>query len=212
MTTAAKIALVVLTGCAVGFAASCTAILDFTPDPSQCWCGEQWRVQIAGATAYNIGDDQAEIPASATTYTRCVSMLEHLALDAAEPQDPVYIALRDAFQSESIANCELAGAAQWQGDFDHTDCAMTGMGPVSTNLVHLGPCWADEQLQADPPETCPLEDQCGPFYDCSQDPIILYHGQVQEGETGGEEGEDGLLWSCDETVRANIQDAQALRL
>ena len=211
MNTAAKIALVTLAGCTIGLAASCSLILDFTPDPSQCWCGEQWSVQIAGATTYNISDTPKPIQASATIYTRCVSMLEHLALDAAEPGDPVYMALHDAFESEAITNCELAGAAAWPDDFDHTDCATTGTDPVTTNLVYLGPCWEWEDLETEPQETCPLEDQCGSFYDCSDDPIILWNGHVQDGETGAEGVDDGLLWSCDEP-RASIEGPDEVRL
>lgn len=201
MKNIAKIGLLSLVGSAIGLAASCSLILDFTPDPSQCWCGEQWRAQIAGATTYDIGGLPKEIQASATSHTRCVSMLEHLALDAADPQDPVYMALHNAFESEAVANCELAGAEAWPNVFDHTDCATTGMDPVTTNLVYLGPCWEWEDLEAKPQKTCPLEDQCGDFYDCSQEPIILYHGNiVQEGETEGVVPWTGdeELWSCDE--------------
>lgn len=212
MNTTVKTLLVTLAGCSMGLAVGCSLILDFTPVPSQCWCGEQWSVQIAGATAYDIGDTPAEIPASATTYTRCVSMLEHLALDAAAPQDPVYMALHDAFESEAIANCELAGAAKWQGDFDHTDCATTGTQPVATNLVYLGPCWEWEDLEAEPKQTCPLEDQCGQFYDCSDEPIILWRGQIQDGETGGEDPEDGPLWSCDDPPRASVEGPNDVRI
>lgn len=159
MNTAAKLALTLIGG-AVGLVAGCSLILDFTPVPSQCWCGEQWSAQIAGASAYNQAGFPTQIQASATTYTRCVSMLEHLALDAAAPQDPVYMALRDAFESEAIANCELAGVDLLPNDFDYTDCATTGTDPVATNLVYLGPCWEWEDLEAEPKETCPLEDQC----------------------------------------------------
>ena len=212
MNNTTKTALASLTGCTIGLAAGCSLILDFTPVPSQCWCGEQWSAQIAGATAYDIGELPKEIQASATTYTRCVSMLEHLALDAADPQAPVYMALHDAFESEAIANCELAGAAAWPNVFGHTDCATTGTEPVATNLVHLGPCWEWEDLGAEPQETCPLEDQCGEFYDCSDDPIILWNGQVQDGETGGEDSENGLLWSCDESIRASIEGPDEVRL
>lgn len=212
MNTATKIALVAFVGCTIGFVASCSLILDFTPIPSQCWCGEQWQAQIAGATAYTSQDEEWNIPASATTYTRCVSMLEHLALDDADPQDPVYMALHNAFESEAIANCELAGATLLEGDFDHTDCATTGIEPVATNLVYLGPCWEWEDLEAEPQKTCPLEDQCGQFYDCSDDPIILWNGQVLDGGTdGGETGGDEGLWSCDEP-RASFEGPNEIRL
>jgi hypothetical protein len=204
----AKLALVSLAGSTVGLAASCSLILGpFDPEPSQCWCGEQWRAQIAGARAYNDVGSSKPIPASSTTYTRCVSMLEHLALDAADPQDPVYMALRDAFESEAIANCELAGAVELPGGFDHTDCATTGADPVVTNLVYLGPCWVSEDLEAMPKQTCPLADQCGEFYDCSEDPISIFNGYLQqEGETDGAVPWTGAeeLWSCDEAVGANV--------
>jgi hypothetical protein len=128
MNSIAKTMLACIAGSIVGLGVGCTLILGpFEPDPSQCWCGEQWRAQISGATAYNAGGQQAEISASATSHTRCVSMLEHLALDTADAQDPVYIALRDAFESEAISKCELAGIEAWPDDLDHTDCASTGL-------------------------------------------------------------------------------------
>lgn len=215
MKTTSKIALVGLAGGIIGLAASCTLILGpFDPIPSQCWCGEQWSVQIAGATAYDIGELPKEIQASATSHTRCVSMLEHLALDAADPEDPVYMALHDAFESEAITNCELAGAAAWPNVFDHTDCATTGTDPVTTNLVYLGPCWEWEDLQTEPKKACPLEEQCGEFYDCSDDPIFIFNGYLQtEGETGGPVEWTGNeeLWSCDE-ARAIVERPDEVQL
>jgi hypothetical protein len=200
MNFATKIVLTSLVGGAIGVIASCSLILDFTPIPSQCWCGERWQAQISGATAFSAGDVSAPIQASDTTHTRCVSMLEHLALDAAGPEDPVYIALRDAFESEAVAKCELAGAAVLLGQFNYTDCATTGTDPVATNLAYLGPCWEWEDLEADPQSTCPLADQCGRFYDCSEDPISIWNGYLQEGDTEGAVAWTGdeELWSCDE--------------
>lgn len=207
MNNTAKIAIVGSISCIIGLASSCSAILDFTPTPAQCWCGEQWRAQVSGASSYRQGDIPAEIPASDTSATRCVSMLEHLALNAADPQDPVFVALREALRSEAIANCELAGAAIWGITFDHTDCATADTDPVSFNLVHLGPCWEWENLEADPPQTCPLEGQCGQFYDCSTEPITLWGGQVYtEGETDGTIPWTGdeQLWTCDESPRGGF--------
>jgi hypothetical protein len=171
-------------------------------------------VQISGASAYAVGDIPAEIQASATAYTRCVSMLEHVALDAAAPQDPVYIALRDAFESEAITNCELAGSAAWPNLFSHTDCATAGTDPVSTNLVYLGPCWELEDLQAEPKKACPIEEQCGEFYDCSDDPIIIFNGYLQtDGETDGAVPWTGTeeLWSCDEPANGTVDGPDAIR-
>jgi hypothetical protein len=142
-------------------------------------------------------------------------MLEHLALDAADPEDPVYVALRDALESEAIANCELAGAAAWPNIFDHTDCATTGMDPVTTNLVYLGPCWESEDLEAEPNKTCPIEAQCGEFYDCSDDPIVIFNGYLQtEGETDGAVPWTGNeeLWNCDEPGSGNAGGPSDVRL
>lgn len=184
----------------IGIVLSC--VFELPPLPSQCWCGEQWRAQISGATAYNLGGDPSAIQASDTSHTRCVTMLEHLALDGADPQNPVYVALRDAFQSEAIANCELAGITLFP-DFDHTDCATTGTDPVTTNLVHLGACWEWEDVAAKPKKLCPLETKCGRFYDCSEEPIIAKYGWVEsEGETEGlvPSSSEEQLWSCDEAA------------
>jgi hypothetical protein len=181
-----------------GVAASCSLTLDLDSPPSQCWCGEQWRSQISGARAYGGLGDFQYIPASATSYSRCVSMLEHVALDAADPQDPVYLALRQAFESAAVSNCELAGAALWPNDFSHTDCATVGTGTVTSNLVYLGSCWEWEGPNDD--QKCPLQQQCGQFYDCSDDPIIRWAGFLQVGETEGAVPWTGdeELWSCDE--------------
>jgi hypothetical protein len=194
MSNPAKIMLVLIGG-VIGLAVGC--VLDFTPPPIQCWCGEQWRSQISGATAYDLGDSPSPIDASDTSHTRCVTMLEHVALETADPQDPVYLALRDAFESEAVTNCELAGEAAFPNIFSHTDCAMAGTEPVNNNLVHLGPCWEPGDLEAEP--ICPVT--CDRFQDCSEGPIYLWKGQVQdEGETEGWvpwTGEEAL-WDCDE--------------
>jgi hypothetical protein len=108
MTTATKLALVGLAG-VLGTLIGCP--FDLPPVPRQCWCGEKWRVQISGATAYDTFNFPQPIHASDTSHTHCVTMLEHLALDAADPEDPVYVAMRDALESQVIANCELAGVA-----------------------------------------------------------------------------------------------------
>jgi hypothetical protein len=39
-------------GAVVGFILGCP--FNLPPIPSQCWCGEQWRAQISGATAYSL--------------------------------------------------------------------------------------------------------------------------------------------------------------
>ena len=193
MRTGTKLIVVGLAGI-LGAAGGCP----LTPAPRQCWCGEKWRVQIAGANAYDQNDFPIPIPASETSHTRCVTMLEHLALDAADPGDPVYVALRDSIESQAIANCELAGAQMLPGNFDHTDCATTGTDPVTTNLVRLGACWEVEDV-GKWKDLCPMETTCGQFYDCSDEPIIATYGLV-EGETEGEVPwwTEELLWSCDD--------------
>jgi hypothetical protein len=205
MISTSKFAFASLAGGAIGFVTAC--VLDFTPPPLECWCGEQWSAQISGATAFDDQGFQVEIQTSATTHTRCVSMLEHLALDAADPQNPVYMALRDAFESEAISNCELAGAALLPGILDHTDCATSGIDPVTTNLVYLGPCWVAGDLEAEP--ICP-DEQCNRFYDCSDEVVYLWDGRVEdEGETEGWvpwTGEEDL-WSCEEPARIDGPDA-----
>jgi hypothetical protein len=183
----ARLGFLTLAGCCVSVAIGCPTDMDV--EPAQCWCGERWQAQISGAHEYSDLWTMWSIAASQTTYTRCVSMLEHIALDTADPLDPVYVALRNAFESEAIANCEIAGALHWPEHFDHTDCATTGSGNVSTNLSWLGPCWVSEEPDAEPPKTCPLKAACGRFYDCSDEPIMR-----DAGETGG--AEDAPPWSC----------------
>ena len=193
MSTTTKIALVGLGG-VFGIALGCS----LAPIPSQCWCGEKWRAQISGAAAYGITGTALSIPASDTSYTRCVTMLEHLALDGADPEDPVYVALRNAFEGEAIAKCELTGAAILAANFDHTDCATTGTDPVTTNIVRIGVCWEWEDVEAKPYQLCPLETTCSQFYDCSDEPIIATYGVV-EGETDGVPWySEEVLWTCDD--------------
>lgn len=183
----ATLGLLTFSGGVVGLAVGCANSPEV--EPEQCWCGERWQAQISGAHEYSDLMTKWSIGASLTTYTRCVSMLEHIALDAANLNNPIYVALRDAFESEAIANCELAGALHWPEHFDYTNCATTGIGDVTTNLSWLGPCWVGENLEAEPPKSCPLEAECGQFYDCSDEPIVR-----DAGETGG--SEDGPPWSC----------------
>lgn len=217
MNTISKLGLGCLLGGAIGVTAGCTAIINAQIDAeyaaASCWCGEKWQVQIAGATAYQLEGSPTEIAASNTTYARCVSMLEHVALNLANPQDATYMALRAAFESEAIAKCELAGKALYGELLDHTDCATTGTDPVSTNLVHLGPCW-EPNHGAEDHEYCPGDDpqfqqQCGHFYDCDEGPIVLlsngylWLGESDGGETGGESGlipwtGEEELFTCDE--------------
>jgi hypothetical protein len=210
MRTATKPILVGLAG-VVGIVIGCP--FELTPHPAQCWCGEEWRAQISGAAAYDTFNVAWTIQASQTSHTRCVTMLEHLALDTANPEDPVYVALRDAFESEAVANCELAGAQMLPNKFDHTDCATAGTDPVTTNLVHLGACWELEDQESTPKQLCPLEVTCGEFYDCSDEPIIAKYGWVEtEGETEGMVpwNTEEELWSCDE-VPGNIDGPGEIR-
>lgn len=168
---------------------ACTAILDIEGE-GQCWCGEQWKVQIAGATTFTIVGIGVSIPADSTTYETCVSQLEHLALDTADPQDPLYVAIRGSLESAAIAKCEAAGAAAWGIAFGSTNCATTGTAPVSTNLVHVGACWKPEDW--DNQEYCPLFPECRPYYDCAEpDDWVL----------GDDEAGDDVLWECDEPPR-----------
>jgi hypothetical protein len=205
--TATKLALVGLAG-VLGIVIGCP--FDLPPVPRQCWCGEKWRVQISGANAHNTFNFSQPIQASDTSHTRCVTMLEHLALDIADPEDPVYVALRDALESQAIANCELAGAALFPDDFDHTDCAATGTDPVTTNLVRLGACWEVEDVDGKTKKLCPLETTCGRFYDCSDEPIMATYGLV-EGETDGVPWySEEVLWSCDDPA-GNIDGPDAVR-
>jgi hypothetical protein len=210
MRTATKLILVGLAG-VLGVAGSCA--FDLPPVPRQCWCGEKWRAQISGATAYDTLNFPQPIHASDTSHTHCVTMLEHLALDTADPEDPVYVALSDALESQAIANCELAGAALLLDDFDHTDCAATGIESVTTNLVRLGACWEVEDVDGKAKNLCPLETTCGHFYDCSDEPIIAKYGWVEsEGETEGEVPwyTEEVLWSCDDPA-GNIDGPDAVR-
>jgi hypothetical protein len=214
MSTATKLALVGVAG-VLGIVIGCP--FDLPPAPRQCWCGEQWRAQISGATAYGHDGDPLTIQASDTSHTRCVTMLEHLALNGADPEDPVYVALRDALESQAIANCELAGAALFPNDFDHTDCATAGTDPLTTNIVRIGACWEVEDVDGKAKNLCPLETTCGHFYDCSDEPIIAKHGWVEvEGETEGEtEGKvpwytEELLWGCDDPA-GNIDGPGSVR-
>lgn len=193
-----SLSLACLLGASIGLTVGCSLLLDFEPPEQQCWCGEQWRVQVSGAYAYDLIGQEWAIPATATTYTTCVSMSEHLALDGADLGDPVYTALRDGLKALAIANCEAAGKEHWSLAFGSTDCASAGQGSVSTNLVHAGSCWEAEDHENG--EFCPLPRQCGEFYDCGdQDPITNW------GDTGGED--DGVPWSCDEPVAGDpVQD------
>ena len=166
----------------------CSLLLD--ADEAQCWCGEEWQSQISGATATNLVGQDWSIPASQTTHTTCVTMLEHLALDAANEQDPLYQALRASLESAAVANCELAGAEKWGPLLASTDCSTTGTAPVSTNVAYVGSCWETEDHAKG--EFCPLFPQCEPYYDCSSDPIWDGGG----GETGGE-----TPWECDQRTQ-----------
>ena len=69
--------------------------------------------------------------------------------------------------------------------FAGTTCSNTGNGEVTTNLVHTGACWEDEGHEDG--KFCPLTEQCGRLYDCSDDPVL----------DGGETG-DELGWDCDQ--------------
>lgn len=224
MKTTMKFVVGCLIGSITGGSLGCTLILQAQLEEdlaaAQCWCGEQWQVQVAGATAYRADGSSVDVPASDTSYARCVSMLEHVALDLADPQDPLYMALHDAFQSEAVANCEIAGTMLLLADFDHTDCATTGSGSVATNLVHLGPCW--EQNTSDTVEDmCALDQQCGQYYDCEDNPIVLRNGRVRLG--GGDDDETGgdtyqwiswtgveELWSCVEPA-SNLDGPDTIR-
>lgn len=169
--------------------AACSVILDFDLEV-ECWCGELWSVQISGAHAFRFNAGELTIPASKTTYEACVSQLEHLALDIANPQDPLYMALRDSLESGAIVQCEAAGAQIAEAYFIGTDCATTGTNPVSTNFFHVGACWEVEKYDLDA-ELCPLDSPCGSYYDCSNEPIV---------EIGDDEAGDELAWECDDPV------------
>ena len=168
---------------------ACTAILDFDPGDAQCWCGEKWQTQISGAATYSLFGVTQPIPATDTTSTACVSMIEHLVLDFSDPQSPTYVALRTSLESAAIANCELAGAEFWDDLFDHTDCSTAGTDPVTTNIVHQGACWQAANLEDG---DCSQYPECGRLHDCTDPYIVVLDGGD---ETGGE-----LAWECDEPV------------
>jgi hypothetical protein len=173
---------------------ACSILLDFDLEV-ECWCGERWVSQIAGAEALHLQGSPVPIPASETTYEACVTQREHLALDTADPQDPLYLALRDNLESGAIANCEKIGAELVGFFFVGTTCATTGIAPVATNLVHLGACWETNSYALDE-EVCPLDAECGPFYDCSSEPIV----SVGDDEAGADEAGDEVAWECDDPV------------
>jgi hypothetical protein len=176
-------------GFALAIGMACSVLLDFTLKV-ECWCGERWTAQIADAHAFHALGNTLPILASDTTYEICVTQLQHLALEKADPQDPLYIALRDNLESGAIANCETAGAQVFGAFFIGTDCATTGTDPVITNIVHSGACWEPMTYDLDD-ELCPLDSECGAYYDCSNDPIV---------GTGDDEGGDDLAWECDDPV------------
>lgn len=172
-------------GLAVGMA--CSAVLDFEVE-IECWCGERWMAQIAGAEGLSLVSEPVPIAASSTTHEVCVTQLEHLALDAADPLDPLYLALRDSLESGAIANCESAAQAALGPLSVGSTCGMSGVGDVSTNITHVGACWETETLAPNGPEPCGAQSQCRAFYDCTEDAII--------GSGGDEAGGDETLWSC----------------
>lgn len=156
----------------------CTLILE--PENAQCWCGEQWSAQISGATSYGVGGAAWSIPASVTTYSICVTQREHNALDAANPEDPLYVALRSSLESGAMAKCESEGIELWGIYFANTDCATAGV----ANIFHEGACWKSEDIEAG--KYCPLFPECEPYYDCSSEPIW----------DGGDEAAEGVSWEC----------------
>jgi hypothetical protein len=173
-------------GCLLLFAGNaCTAILDFEKAQSECWCGERWTTQVSGATSFGLAGESWPISASETTYTTCVSQLEHLALDTADPQDPLYVALRESLENAAIAKCETAGAELGGALFSHSNCATTGTEPVATNLLHAGACWKSEDFDDD--KYCPFFPECEPYYDCSSEPI--WSG-------GDDEAGSEIQWIC----------------
>lgn len=171
---------------ALGLGLACSVVLDFDLEV-ECWCGERWVGQIAGATAIAFNGGELPISASETSHEVCLSQLEHLALDAADPADPLYIALRDNLESGAIANCELAGKDAFGELFAGTNCATTGVVPVVTNITHLGACWEATVVALDEPEPCALA-QCEEFYDCSSEPIV---------GVGDDEGGEDFGWECE---------------
>lgn len=81
--------------CALAFGMACSAVLDFELEV-ECWCGERWLVQIAGAEAIRLSGAREVIPTGATTHERCVTQLEHLALSQAQPADSLGFRARPA--------------------------------------------------------------------------------------------------------------------
>ncbi len=197
-----RAAWVAITGGSIGVAASC--VIDTDNLTIECWCGEQWSAQVAGARAYNAYGQPIEIFASQTSATTCMTMLEHMALDVADANDPLYMAVRLALESQAIANCESQGIEIFGNDLAYTDCATTGDGGgVTTNLVHLGACWHEEQWlwEQHPDGNCNLDGECGQYYDCDNDKIMRFggaDGSIYSGETEGDVEDDGLYWDCDE--------------
>lgn len=171
---------------ALGLGLACSVVLDFELEV-ECWCGERWIAQISGAEAILTTGSRSPIDATDTTHEVCVTQLEHLALAAANPGDPLYQALRTTLESGAVANCETSGALNLGFLFDGTTCATTGTLPVTTNITHLGPCWDLEVVPLDEPEPCSLDSQCGEFYDCTNEPIV---------SVGDDEAGDELLWDC----------------
>jgi hypothetical protein len=174
---------------------ACSLLLDFDLQV-ECWCGERWTVQTAGASTYTLDGKVQPIAASDTTYESCVTQLEHLALDTANPQDPLYLAIRESLQNGAIAQCEAVGLVEGGPQFSHTDCATVGIEPVSANFVHFGPCW-DVQSYAsdsDPDDWCALDPDsvCVGYYDCSSQPV--WNDAIGDDEAG----DDSVPWECDE--------------
>jgi hypothetical protein len=180
---------------ALAAGSACSLILDFDLQV-ECWCGERWKVQISGASTFSLEGKVQPISAGKTTYETCVTQLEHLALDTADPQDPIYMAIRQSLESGAIAQCEAAGLAFDDLFFSHTDCAMVGISPVTANFVHLGPCWDVESYGEDFEwsELCALDSDsiCVDYYDCSSQPVW------NENLGDDEAGEDSIAWECDE--------------
>lgn len=108
------------------------------------------------------------------------------ALAAADPDDPLYVALRANLESGAVANCESFAKSKNGALLVGTTCATTGTPPVTTNILHAGPCWDAEVVPLDEPEPCSLDSQCGEFYDCTNEPIV---------GVGDDEGGE-LLWDC----------------
>jgi len=145
---------------------ACSAILDFELETEpRCWCGEQWQGQVSGALAYDTLGFPTQIAQSDTTYSLCVSQLQHVALNGGDPT------LTNELSAGSIAQCELAAVAKLGGFLDYTTCAEQG-----ASVSHVGACW-----EADPDLLCPLLDDCRAKYDCDPEPVWEGYGD----ETGG---------------------------